>query len=641
MVVTGLEINIWNRRVSHLLSGRQPYAAFGLSLLGPPICTAVYLALSPWLDPVYFILFFPLIILVALSGGVLPGILCTLICGIYANVWIMGRAGIPLWETARVAKLAVFLADGFAISLFTHLATRRASRLQAQVLEKERALRSRSRLVNLLNQAPAAMLVLRGRHLICEVANPRAERSFGEGGLIGRELRQILPQLSDGVFERIHLVRASGQGDIFEEVAVPTRGSDGSLVYRRFTMMADLFYDDAQGERDIVFVAFDVTSQAEAREAVEASEAHLRLITDSLPALVSYIGIDGRYRFANQIYQQVFKLSESQIRGMSVRELMGEENHHRLAGSLERAMSGEKVRFETSLYLFEGAEAVHVNVTYVPDRSLNGSVRGVVALITDISEHKAAERALKASEAQLRLHAEQLQSTNEELEQFAYVASHDLKEPLRIVSNYIQLFAREQQGRLTPQTERYVEFIVAGARRMYALINDLLEYSQVGRSSRSFRRVDCSRLVAEIGESLRGPLDEVQARLVIEPLPEVWGAPDELAQLFHHLISNALQFRKPGDAPVIYVRAVSRDGAWDFSVQDNGIGIDPRYKERIFAIFERLGPLEDAGRTGIGLAICKRIVTHHGGAIWVESTVGDGATFHFTLPGSESTPNAP
>ncbi|MGH8606848.1 MAG: sensor histidine kinase [Gammaproteobacteria bacterium] len=222
--------------------------------------------------------------------------------------------------------------------------------------------------------------------------------------------------------------------------------------------------------------------------------------------------------------------------------------------------------------------------------------------------------------------------SNAELEQFAYVASHDLQEPLRMVASYLQLLERRYQGRLDADAHEFIGYAVDGAKRMQVLINDLLAYSRVTTRRQPLVPVDCEAVLKATLADLGRAIAETGATVTHGPLPKVSGDPIQLGQLFQNLIGNALKFRGK-EPPEVRIEAAEHPSEWVFSVRDNGIGIEPQYAERVFVIFERLhGPGRYPG-TGIGLAICKKIVARHGGRIWVESQPGQGATFYFTIGG--------
>jgi PAS domain S-box-containing protein len=255
-----------------------------------------------------------------------------------------------------------------------------------------------------------------------------------------------------------------------------------------------------------------------------------------------------------------------------------------------------------------------------------GNLERLVGVTSDITARKQAEE-------ELRRAIEELKRSNKELEAFAYVASHDLQEPLRMVSSFMTLLQERYEPQLDARAREYIGFAVEGAQRMSSLIKDLLAYSRVERMGTPIQPTEANRALARALANLRGGIEEAGAAITQDNLPTVNADPTQLSQLFQNLIGNAVKFRYPDRPCQVHVAVRNEAGRWVFSVRDNGIGIDPRHYERIFMIFQRLHTRNKYPGTGIGLAICKKIVERHGGRIWVESKVGEGATFCFTLPG--------
>jgi len=254
----------------------------------------------------------------------------------------------------------------------------------------------------------------------------------------------------------------------------------------------------------------------------------------------------------------------------------------------------------------------------------DGKPRRLVGVNIDITERR------KTEEDMARLLSE-LQRSNKELEQFAYIASHDLQEPLRMIASYVQLLEQKYKGRLDEKADKYIYFAVDGALRMQNLIEALLAYSRVTTRGAPFDPVDTNLVFTHVVVNLSAVIKENHAVVTKDPLPTVRGDEAQLAQLFQNLIGNAIKFRKPDTPPLVHVSAKKARKQWAFSVRDNGIGMEAKYFDRIFQIFQRLHTHAEYPGTGIGLAICKRIVERHGGRIWLESAPGEGTTFFFTL----------
>jgi light-regulated signal transduction histidine kinase (bacteriophytochrome) len=278
-----------------------------------------------------------------------------------------------------------------------------------------------------------------------------------------------------------------------------------------------------------------------------------------------------------------------------------------------------------------------VEIRFSPLQTEEGLV--VTCAIRDISERNRAElqiRQLNASlEARVLERTEELARSNEELQQFAYIASHDLQEPLRTVSIYAQLLARRYRGQLQGDADQFIDFIVESAGRMERLVHDLLDFSRVdARGADFFSPTSCDDALDDAVRNIRSLIEESGAVITREgPLPRVIGDSVQLIRLFQNLLVNSIRYRS-AEPPRVQIAAHHAGKEWLFSVRDNGIGIDPQYAEKVFGIFKCLQPRDKASGSGMGLAICRKIVSRHEGRIWVESELNKGATFYITLPGS-------
>jgi PAS domain S-box-containing protein len=288
---------------------------------------------------------------------------------------------------------------------------------------------------------------------------------------------------------------------------------------------------------------------------------------------------------------------------------------------LSRALRGESCD-DVELWIRNTVQkGIWISVTASP---LKDGKEGAVSTFRDVTFAKNVEKMLATK-------AEEVARSNRELEQFAYVAAHDLQEPLRMVSSYVQLLARRYKGKLDAEAEEFIGFADDGAKRMSALINDLLTFSRVGQGDAPEQLVDCEKVLAQVLLSLRQKKETARARVTHDPLPQVRANELQITQVFQNLIDNAIKFRSKED-PQVHISARAEGDKWIFSVADNGIGIDAQYKDRIFVIFQRLNAREDYAGTGIGLAVCKKIVEKREGNIWVEPNRGHGTVVYFSWP---------
>jgi light-regulated signal transduction histidine kinase (bacteriophytochrome) len=293
----------------------------------------------------------------------------------------------------------------------------------------------------------------------------------------------------------------------------------------------------------------------------------------------------------------------------------------------------------------EAKDGRRVEVEFISNAYLVDATRFIQCNIRDITERMRVNQALETANKEMAFQVEEkgkradelvminaeLARSNAELEQFAYVATHDLQEPLRAVASCVQLLQKRYEGQLDEKAQEFIAHAVDGTKRMQTLINDLLAYSRISTHAQVFASTNCEMVLQEALANLMVAIAESGAVVTRDALPMVSGDATQLTQLFQNLIGNALKFRGE-PPPQIHIGAVHNNGDWRFSVADNGIGMEPQYFERVFLVFQRLHTRKDYQGTGIGLAICKKVVERHGGRIWAESEPGQGATFCFTIP---------
>ncbi len=360
----------------------------------------------------------------------------------------------------------------------------------------------------------------------------------------------------------------------------------------------------------------------QAEKALRESEDRYRDLVECNQYLICTHDLQGKILSVNQEGARLIGYNKTDLLNMSIRDLLA-----------------PRFKDEFDAYL-DTIQRHHVAKGVMQIRTAFGEYRiweydntlrteGVTSPVVRATAHDVTER--KAVERALRKKTDELARSNEDLERFAYVASHDLQEPLRTVTSYVQLLARRYEGKLDSDADEFIRFASDGAIRMWNLINDLLTYSRVGRQGGELKPTDSDAVLTQSVDDLKVAIEENQALVTHDPLPTVMADGPQLEQLFQNLIGNAIKFRG-NEPPRVHISASRNGNGWTFSVRDNGIGIAPEYSERIFVIFQRLHNREVYAGTGIGLAVCKKIVERHGGRIWVKSETGNGATFYFILP---------
>ena len=482
----------------------------------------------------------------------------------------------------------------------------------------------------LLEAAPDAMVVVNQRGEIV-ILNLQAEKQFGyrRDELLGQQVASIIP---DGFAERLIADGARSAEDALAQqigtgIELTGRRKNGS-EFPIELMLSPL----ASVEGTLVTAAIrDISVRKAAETRLAQVEGQYRGLLEAAPDAMVVVNQRSEIVILNLQAEKQFGYRRDELLGQQVKNIIPDGFAERLiadgARSAEDALA-QQIGTGIELYaLRKDGTGFPIELMLSPLASPEGIL--VTAAIRDITLRK-------KSEAHLVSKVEELKRSNEELEQFAYLASHDLQEPLRMVASYTQLLSRRYKGKLDSDADDYIAFAVDGASRMQRLIKDLLAYSRVGTKGQELLPTSSEEALVQSLRNLRGAIEERSAVITHDPLPMVCADEMQLVQLFQNLVGNAIKYKESGQ-PHVHISVIRNRKMWKFAVKDDGLGIDPQYFERIFGMFQRLHKREEYAGTGIGLAICKKIVERHGGTISVQSKPGEGSTFSFNLSDSEVT----
>ena len=485
---------------------------------------------------------------------------------------------------------------------------------------------------SLLEGAPDAMVVVNRRGKIV-LFNVQAENQFGysRDELLGQKVTEIIPV---GFAERL---MADGTRTAAEALAQQI-GTGIELIGKRkdgSSFPIEIMLSRLESAEGILVTAAirDISVRRAAELLLAQMEAHYRGLLEAAPDAMVVVDQKGEIVLLNARAETKFGYRRDELLGQKVTNIIPEGFAERLvADALRSAEDALAQQIGTGIELSGRDRAGNefpIEIMLSPLERPDGTL--VTAAIRDISLRKRAE-------SNLRQKIEELNRSNEELEQFTNIASHDLQEPLRMVTSYTQLLSRRYKGKLDRDADEFIAFAVDGAGRMQRLIQDLLTCSRVGSRAQELLDMPSQAALQQAIMNLEGTIEDTGAVVTHDSLPMVVADETQLIQLFQNLIGNAIKYHDHR-TPTVHISA-ARSGAkrWLFSIEDNGIGIDPQYFEKIFGMFQRLHKREEFAGTGIGLAICKKIVERHGGRISVESALGQGSRFLFTLPVSERSP---
>jgi PAS domain S-box-containing protein len=489
---------------------------------------------------------------------------------------------------------------------------------------------SGARYRGLLEAAPDAMVVVNQDGEIV-LLNLQAEKQFGyhRDELVGQQVKNIIPE---GFAERLIADGTRTAADALAQqigmgIELSGRRKDGS-EFPIEIMLSPL--ESAEGI--LVTAAIrNISVRKDAEKHLAQMEGRYRGLLEAAPDAMVVVNQDGQIVLFNVQAEKQFGYHRDELVGQQVKNIIPEGFAERLiADGLRSASEALAQQIGTGIELTgrrkDGSD-FPIEIMLSPLESTEGIL--VTAAIRDISVRKDAEKHLAQK-------VDELNRSNEELGQFANIVSHDLQEPLRMVASYTQLLSRRYKGKLDSDADEFIAFAVDGASRMQRLIQDLLTYSSVGTRGTDLLDTSSDEALQQALINLRGAVEERAAVVTHDPLPTLLADESQLIQLFQNLVGNAIKYQNPGVVPRVHISAARNDEKkWIFSVQDNGLGIESKYFEKIFGMFQRLHKRDEFTGTGIGLAICKKIVELRGGSISVESEPGYGSTFRFALTGSE------
>lgn len=457
------------------------------------------------------------------------------------------------------------------------------------------------------------------------------ECGYDSDSIIGKSHYEIFPDLPDQ-WKAIHARCLAG--NIERNQADPWRRDDKEIIWINWEVHP--WYENDGSIGGIFIFSENITEQHEAAAKIELAEQRYRGLFEGAYDAIVVVNKEGNIQLANARTFSLFGYSSNELLGQPVEILLPETrrlSHAQLRSNYFHQPQSRAMGAGIELNgVKKDGSTVALDISLSP--VITSDELQVTAIIRDITERRQAEATLKKQADELSRRTQELARSNYELEQFAYVASHDLKEPLRMITSYTQLIARRYETQLDEQAKQYIHFVVDGALQLNALISDLLTYSRASQGELPLATVDFSLLIVQVLKNLSTTIEESGASITFDPLPTTKANSTQMSRVLQNLLSNAIKFHGKS-TPRIHVSCRVHGTEWLFSIQDNGIGIDPQFASRIFVLFQRLHPRRVYPGTGIGLAVCKKIIERHGGRIWFESQPDKGTCFYFTLPKME------
>jgi two-component system, chemotaxis family, sensor kinase Cph1 len=388
---------------------------------------------------------------------------------------------------------------------------------------------------------------------------------------------------------------------------------------------AEKYLQTAKKNGKVLDVGIELISELRSHQSkLEMQKKELQTILDSSRSYIFYKDKENRFLQVNKAYADILGMPQDKLAGMSLFDIFPNEQAENYLKDDKQVIKSAKPKLDIIEPMNIKNEIMYVKTDKIPYHDDEGNIIGIIGFAEDITRRKKAEEKLERI-------MNDLKRSNKELEQFAYVSSHDLKEPLRMITSFLQLLQKRYSADLDDDANDFINFAVEGAKRLDIMINDLLEYSRIGNKEREFEYLQGEKILETVLTNLKTSIEDNNVIITHDPLPLIYANNQQMVQLLQNLISNAIKYHSKED-PKIHISADILDDEYVFSIKDNGIGIDQKHLERIFTIFQRLHSRDEYEGTGIGLAISQKIVQKHHGKIWAESKLEKGTTFYFTIP---------